>query len=414
MDISFEHVTVKTKQGKEILSDVSGSVKPGTFTSLMGASGSGKTTLLSTLSRRFEASLFYEGNVRYNGRKWVPRDRRAICFVQQDDIMPTYLTVQEFLKYSARLRLDVPEEVRQERVERVIDRLRLHKCRHTVIGDSHARGVSGGERKRTNIANELLTEPEVVFTDEPTSGLDSTLSNVVIEILKGQTNDGLTVVTTVHSPSSFIFSQFDSLIVLDEGRVFYRGEAKNLVQYINDTLGRAIPVQFNPADYLMDLLVLEKDFVRNSERLTKAVAAFTHLDMPETSSTSQDTVPDGNAEQTTTSKGSMTKRKSTASARGKKLLKGVSVMFRPGDEDHTESARDKKYARSFPVQVYLLTKRLWQKYKKDMFTVNQIGSTLGLAIISGLLFFQMGYSETEIFSRTALSLWLVGTDMYLG
>jgi len=408
MEISFESITVKTKAGKELLSNVTGICQPGTFTSLMGSSGSGKTTLLSVLSRRFEASLFYTGLVRYNGRKWNPHDRRCIAFVQQDDIVPPYLTVEDFLMYSARLRLDATDEVRKERVEKVIAKLRLQKCRGTQIGGIEARGVSGGERKRTSIANELLTEPLVVFTDEPTSGLDSTLSTVVIDILKGLADEGLTVVTTIHSPSSSIFDKFDSLIVLDEGRVFYRGHAKDLVRYLSETLGRTVPAQFNPADFLLDVLVLDKESLKD-QKVVDAMASFMQLDSASASTVSHDEVD----EQTQLARKSMTKRKSTMSTRGKQMLRSVSVIFRPGDEDVTDNV-EKKYARSFLVQVFILTSRLWNKYRRDVFTANQIGSTIGLSAISGLLYFQIGFTEQEIFSRVALALWLVGTDMYLG
>lgn len=414
MDITFERVTVKTREGRELLSGVTGQMRPGTLTSLMGASGSGKTTLLSTLSRRFEASLLYTGNIRYDGRKFAKKDRRAIAFVQQDDlgIVPHYLTVEDFLLYSARLRLDVDDETRKQRVERVINRLRLQKCRKTVIGGVEARGVSGGERKRTSIANELLTEPSVVFTDEPTSGLDSTLSNVVIDILRELASDGLTVVTTIHSPSSSIFEKFDTLIVLDEGQVFYRGNAKNLVSYIEDVTGKQVPALFNPADYLMDLLVLEKDLLK-SEKVKNAIANFANLETTNStvSSVSAADYTAHNNEAVNDKVNSM-KRRSTKPFSTAKLLKGVSVIFRPGD-DVEEGSKDYKYARSFPMQVALLTSRLWQKHRHSIFARNQIISTLGLSVISGLLYFQLGYSEKEIFSRVALCLWLSGVDMYL-
>lgn len=410
MEISFESVTVKTKGGRELLSNVSGVALPGSFTSLMGASGSGKTTLLATLSRRFEASLIYTGNVRYSGRKWQNGDRRRIAFVQQDDIVPPYLTVEEHLHYSSRLRLEVDEQTRNSRVETVIAQLRLEKCRKTLLGGIDARGVSGGERKRTSIANELLTEPLVLFTDEPTSGLDSTLSSVVIDILKDLTKvNGLTVVTTIHSPSSAIFEKFDSLLVLDEGRVFYRGQAKGLVRYLSDSLGKVVPPNYNPADYLMDVLVLDTDR-KNNEKIQGAMDTFLLLSASEYLHHADD-----QQQQQPSTSGEMAslrlnkKRTSTA----KNLLRNVSVLFRPGEEMKDE-AQTHKFARSLPVQVGLLSSRLWRRYRKDMFTANQVGSTLGLAAISGLLFFQLVYTEPAIFQRVALSLWLVGTDMYLG
>jgi len=409
MELTFESVTVKTRQGRELLSNVSGSAMPGTFTSLMGASGSGKTTLLSTLSRRFESTLLYSGNVRYNRRKFTKADRRAIAFVQQDDIVPSYLTVFEHLTYSSKLRLNLTEEERKARVETVIAQLRLEKCRNTLLGGPEQRGVSGGERKRSSIANELLTDPQILFTDEVTSGLDSTLSLVVVDILKelAKTN-GLTIVTTIHSPSSSIFDRFDSLIILDEGRVFYRGHAKNLTKFLSETLGRDVPAMFNPADYVMDILVLEKDR-KKDDRVLAAMESF--LTLP--SDTNAVTIGDQQQPQQQSVSNGVSRRKSyRAVTGGRQIVRSVSVIFRPGQQGE-EDEKDTKYARNFWAQTALLTSRLWQRYKKDLVTRNQIASTLGLALISGLLFFQIGFVEANIFSRVSLSLWLVGTDMYL-
>lgn len=99
------------------------------------------------------------------------------------------------------------------------------KVANTFVGNNVIRGVSGGERKRTSIGVELLTNPSLVFLDEPTTGLDSTTALQVIQLLKKLANAGRTIVSTIHQPSSEIFDQFDKLILLVRGHTIYQGEA---------------------------------------------------------------------------------------------------------------------------------------------------------------------------------------------
>ena len=107
---------------------------------------------------------------------------------------------------SATLRL--PKEVnkteRELRVQETINLFGLEDCSETLIGDTMIKGISGGERKRTSIAMEMVTRPAVLFLDEPTSGLDTLTANSVVHLLKDLTNNGKTVVTTIHQPSSDI------------------------------------------------------------------------------------------------------------------------------------------------------------------------------------------------------------------
>lgn len=89
----------------------------------------------------------------------------------------------------------------------------LTKARNTMIGGEYFRGVSGGERKRVNIANEILTNPSLIFLDEPTSGLDTSTALSIMQMLKGMAQSGLTIVTTIHQPSSQMWNIFDNLMV---------------------------------------------------------------------------------------------------------------------------------------------------------------------------------------------------------
>lgn len=145
---------VKTSS-RRIINGVSGHVSQGEYVGILGASGAGKTTLLNILSARISHTGDLAGSVTYQGK---PRDpstwKRTIGYVEQDDAMLPRLTVRETIDYSAKLRL--PDELftkveKLQRVQEVIEMLRLENCEGTRIGGGRERGVSGGERKRTSI-----------------------------------------------------------------------------------------------------------------------------------------------------------------------------------------------------------------------------------------------------------------------
>ena len=114
------------------------------------------------------------------------------------------------------------------------------------------RGLSGGERKRTSIGLELITEPSLIFLDEPTTGLDSKSALNVASLLKMLAKNGRTVITTIHQPSSEILSRFDKIICLSKGKILYDGPPQNISGYFAQ-LGYPIPNLINPADYLMKI-----------------------------------------------------------------------------------------------------------------------------------------------------------------
>jgi ABC-type multidrug transport system ATPase subunit len=160
---------------KEILTGISGSVNPGEVLALMGPSGSGKTTLLSLLAGRISQSST-GGSVTYNDKPYSKYLKSKIGFVTQDDVLFPHLTVKETLTYAARLRLPktLTREQKKQRALDVIQELGLERCQDTMIGGAFVRGVSGGERKRVSIGNEIIINPSLLLLDEPTSGLDST------------------------------------------------------------------------------------------------------------------------------------------------------------------------------------------------------------------------------------------------
>ena len=140
-------------------------------------------------------------------------------------------------------------EEKEDRVDAIISLLGLQAARDTVIGSETVKGISGGERKRTSIAMEMVTNPALLFLDEPTSGLDTFTAFQVVSRLKAVALEGRTVVSTIHQPSSEVFYQFDDLLLLAKGRVVYYGPTDEVVAYFGK-IGFQCPQYNNPADYV--------------------------------------------------------------------------------------------------------------------------------------------------------------------
>lgn len=188
----------------------------GELVAIMGGSGTGKTTLLSILN----GSLIpQEGSMSINGRPVSdPQVKELIGFVPQDDLLVEELTVYQNLWYTGKLCFDsISSEELDRKVMKVLQELCLDHIKDLVVGSPLNKTISGGQRKRVNIALELIREPAVLFLDEPTSGLSSADTENVMGLLKDQTNKGCLVVVNIHQPSSDVYKLFDRLWLLDKG-----------------------------------------------------------------------------------------------------------------------------------------------------------------------------------------------------
>lgn len=139
----------------------------------------------------------------------------------------------------------------------MLDQLKLTKCANTKIGGPLVKGVSGGERKRTSIGVELITNPTLIFLDEPTTGLDSYTSEQVMDILRELAHkQGRTIISTIHQPNTETYDKFDRLMLLAKGKIIYFNEAKLAVDYFA-RINYKCPELSNPADYFMSMMSRE-------------------------------------------------------------------------------------------------------------------------------------------------------------
>ncbi|WP_066630224.1 ATP-binding cassette domain-containing protein [Labilibacter marinus] len=229
-----ENLGYTFKNGGVGLRDVNLGEEHGRLVGIMGASGAGKTTLLNVLSGTESPS---KGEVRINGvNLHTEKDKLegVIGLIPQDDLLIEELTVFENLYYNAKLCFkDKNEEEITMMVNDTLQSLGLFERRNLKVGSPLNKMISGGQRKRLNIALELIREPAILFVDEPTSGLSSRDSENVMNLLRELTLKGKLIFVVIHQPSSDIFKMFDKMFILDTGGypVYYGNPSESLIYF---------------------------------------------------------------------------------------------------------------------------------------------------------------------------------------
>ncbi|NLI24444.1 MAG: ATP-binding cassette domain-containing protein [Bacteroidales bacterium] len=227
--------------GKIGLHEMSFSEESGRLVGIMGASGAGKSTLLNVLNGTASPT---SGSVRINGydiHKEKEKLKGLIGYVSQDDLLIEELTVFQNLYYNAKLCFDnYTEKELVETVNRTLENLGLYEIKDIQVGSPLNKKISGGQRKRLNIALELIREPSVLFLDEPTSGLSSRDSVNIMDLLKELSLKGKLVFVVIHQPSSEIFKMFDRLLILDTGGyLIYNGDPIDSIIYFKERVHHA-------------------------------------------------------------------------------------------------------------------------------------------------------------------------------
>ena len=235
-DLSFHY-----QDSDNGLQPFSFSLESGAMVGIMGGSGTGKSTLFNVLTGKYQPET---GTIYINGVPLDPAEEShagVIGLVPQDDMLIEELTVYQNLYYNTCLCLgNLGDDEIKKHVDRLLNDLDLYEIKDLRVGTSLNTVISGGQRKRLNIALELVREPSVLFVDEPTSGLSSTDSEMVMQLLKQQTVKGKIVIVNIHQPSSDIFKLFDTLWVMDRGGyVIYNGNPIEAISYFRRMSGMA-------------------------------------------------------------------------------------------------------------------------------------------------------------------------------
>ncbi|EOA97285.1 ATP-binding cassette sub-family G member 2, partial [Anas platyrhynchos] len=403
--VSFHNIQYSVKQSsgflcrrktveKKILQNVYGIMKPG-LNAILGPTGSGKSSLLDVLAARKDPAGL-SGEVLIDGIPQPPNFKCISGYVVQDDVVMGTMTVRENLHFSAALRLpsSISFQEKEERVTQIISELGLSKVANSKVGTELIRGVSGGERKRTNIGMELITEPPVLFLDEPTTGLDASTANAVLILLKKLSRRGRTIIFSIHQPRYSIFKLFDSLTLLALGKVLYHGPANQALDYFS-SIGYECEPFNNPADFFLDII--------NGD--STAVAANKEVNEP---------VDTGKAveQNVVSSVVDVLHQKYLNSSLYQSTKEALAKVELGRGSNHKVSKQGHEitYANGFFTQLYWVSKRsLKNLIRNPQASVAQIAVTIILALVVGAIFFGVKLDQSGIQNRVG-SLFFVTTN----
>ncbi len=237
--LTAKDIEFRFKNSENGIHKFSFSEESGNMLGIMGGSGVGKSTLLNVLNGNLKLN---SGEITINGYDLYKDKEKlngVIGYVPQDDLLIEELTVFQNLYYNAKLCFsNFTEDEIQKVVHKILIDLDLLETQELTVGNSLNKFISGGQRKRLNIALELMREPSILIVDEPTSGLSSQDSEIVMSLLKEQTLKGKLVLVNIHQPSSDIFKLFDKLLILDKGGypVYYGYPIDSVVYFKMESL----------------------------------------------------------------------------------------------------------------------------------------------------------------------------------
>ncbi|XP_041056944.1 broad substrate specificity ATP-binding cassette transporter ABCG2-like [Carcharodon carcharias] len=405
--VSFYNIcySVKIKSGlpclhktnvKEILSGINGIMRPG-MNAILGPTGSGKSSLLDILAARKDPSGL-KGQVLIGGALQPPNFKCISGYVVQDDVVMGTLTVRENLQFSAALRLprSIHNREKNERIDQVMKELGLTKVADSKIGTMFIRGVSGGERKRTNIGMELIIDPSYLFLDEPTTGLDASTAFAVLLLLQRLSRKGKTIIFTIHQPRYSIFRLFDSLTLLASGRLVFHGPALEALDYFSG-LGHSCEPFNNPADFFLDIINGDSTAVSSH----KAVDFDPELALDASALKKETTIVDKLAEEYS---------KSTYYS---EIMSELKKLSQGKDENPVSDSRRITYTTSFFHQLKWVTKRSFKNLLRNpQASIAQMLVVIFLGLIVGAIFFGVPDDLAGIQNRAGAMFFMINIQCF--
>ena len=381
-DLTYE-VPIPNAPNRRILQGVSGHVRTGQLLAILGPSGAGKTTMLDLLAQRAKGGE-RAGELLINGCPIVPGVfRRVSAYVQQEDIMHSYLTVRETISFNAKLRLppEFTDEMIDKKVMNIMKLLGIDHIQNNKIGGEFNRGISGGEKKRTAIALELVTSPSLLFLDEPTTGLDTFTAMHLITLLKNLAKSGTTIIMSIHQPRSSIYRLFDLVLALNgDGEESYYGASDQAVAFLQSA-GVRQDFPDNPADFLLDSVSV----IRAAESLNPI--DFPFLPPP---TQSQDIAAHFRATMLDD------------------INAQVDIIKRSyADDNKLPPAMDSPYFRSVFQQIYIVSLRAFiNKLRDPVATFISIVIAIFFAVLIGSIYFKLGKTYDDIQNRLGVLFFL--------
>ncbi|KAJ2840855.1 ATP-binding cassette transporter snq2, partial [Coemansia sp. 'formosensis'] len=252
---------------RQLLHNISGEVKEGELLLVLGRPGSGCSTLLRVLGNHRKTYTRIDGQVSYGGLspKEVSKHYRGeVAYNQEDDMHFPTLTVRKTLEFAIQCKtpsrqvLSDPVSYRRDVLGMLLDMYGLVGCADTIVGNAFLRGVSGGERKRVSIAEQVASGASVEVWDGSTKGLDSSSALDYVRSLRINADIlQKSVVATIYQASESIYRLFDKVMVIDQGRQLYFGPIDEAVTYF-ESIGIYKPPRQTTSDFLTGLTQLNE------------------------------------------------------------------------------------------------------------------------------------------------------------
>lgn len=240
IELVVDRLSYNFPDGTIAIHPLSFTIKSGELVGIMGNSGTGKSTLLNVLAGTLQPT---SGRVLINGHDWYSLGKNLypyVGFIPQDDQLIKELTVYQNLYFTAQLSFqNKTHEETEKLVQATLEELGLDEIKNLRVGTPEKSIISGGQRKRLNMALEFLRKPQILFIDEPTSGLSSTDSERVLDIIKTQTQQGRLALVNIHQPSSNAFKIFDKILILDQGgRAVFFGNPIDSILHLKTSISQ--------------------------------------------------------------------------------------------------------------------------------------------------------------------------------
>lgn len=401
-----------------ILNDMSFYALKGQLTGIMGPSGSGKTTLMQVLGGRQLQGVV--GQVYMNREPFNGSMKRLIAYVLQEDVFfpSNSWTVDDQLLFHATLRLpsSIPMHEKVNNIENILQSLHLKHVRNTCIFK-----LSGGERKRTSLAVELLVQPPIILIDEGLSGLDSSSAIALMKVLRKLCNEKQkTILISIHQASQYIFYQCDKLLIIANGSVIYAGLTKQFMNYLN-SIGYSPTIYYsatqttsngyslnedhiNPADYVMELINSYDDSAGNKARCDDLVEKWKQGELQSIINNDiKDIVSEEGKRQIVSpfTKGVAPKQQEFKDANG--MEEGTIIDTEEAEDGEREQIklyvqinRKKEYPSTYGTQIRCIFLRSLKSTVSKAFNCINIVQTLLISFIAGIIWFQRKFNDDYI------------------
>ena len=382
------------------LHDVSVTFPAGTSTLILAPPGHGKTSMLQVIAGIISAT---SGQVLYNGKEakdMEARVNRITGYVGQDDVHMPQLTVREtfmFAAENANVSAGLPdtEVVRkytEERVELLLRVLGLTNCADTIVGNDVIRGVSGGEKRRVSIGEQLVTNARVILLDQYSTGLDaSTTIDITRSLTAWAHITGGTVIATMLQPPPEVVEMYDNFVVLREGQVVYAGPRDQLRPYFGGA-GFFCPPEMDTADLVTEIVTHPRTWVSKYEdqhhRTANNVLGASIAAIPLTTHRMH--------EHYNSKRGELMPKPAQP---GATTIAGTKGVINDGSltNDYAHTQYGKSHAKTFAEHFGFCVQRQFRLMRRNpQFLLAHIGQSIALALMLGSLFWQLDEDDFQL------------------